>query len=182
MVRLREIWKEVKGFEGLYQVSNLGRVRSADRIDRYGRDYKGKILQPATDNLGYLKIGLCNNGDKVSVRLHRLVAEAFISNTNHYKYVNHKDENKQNNKVDNLEWCTAKYNCNYGSRVSRIKDKLNLRVIQFSKDGKEIRRWNSIQEATDTLKIRNISQACKGKRNHAGGYIWQYEKRKNFVS
>lgn len=178
MSKKSEFWKDVAGYEGLYQVSNLGRVKSADRTDRYGREFKGKILTPCTDNLGYLHLCLQHDGKRKNVRVHRLVAEAFIDNTNNYNYVNHKDENKQNNEVDNLEWCTAKHNCNYGSRISRIKDKLNLRVIQLTKDGKEIRRWNSIKEATDTLKIRNISQACQGKRNQAGGYLWQYEKKR----
>lgn len=176
MSRKEEFWKDIRGYEG-YQVSNFGRVRSADRIDRYGRSYTGKILEPCTDNLGYVHITLHNNGKRKTVRVHRLVAEAFIENSHNYKFVNHKDENKQNNVVDNLEWCSAKYNCNYGNRMSRIKDKLNFGVIQLTKDGKEIRRWNSIKEATDTLKIRNISQVCQGKRNQAGGYLWEYEKK-----
>ena len=180
-MRKEEFWKDIAGYEGLYQVSNFGRVRSADRIDRYGREYKGKILTPCTDNQGYLHIALHNNGKRKTVRVHRLVAEAFINNTDNCKYINHKDENKQNNNAENLEWCSAKYNCNYGSRVSRIKNKLNVGVIQLSKDGKEIRRWNSIQDATDTLKIRNISQACQGKRKQAGGYLWEYEKKQSSV-
>lgn len=161
----KEEWKDIKGYEGAYQVSNLGRVRNTV-----------KILSLCTDNQGYLKLNLYSNGKRKTVRVHRLVAEAFIDNTNNHKYINHKDENKLNNKAENLEWCSAKYNCNYGSRTSRIKDKLNVKIIQFSKDRKEIRRWNSIKEATCALKIRNISQACQGKRKQAGGYLWQYQR------
>ena len=114
---MKEIWKDIKNFEGLYQVSNKGRVRSLDRIsvNCYGmpRKLKGKILKPHLNVYGYLDIGLSNCGNGNIFKVHRLVADAFIPNPKNLPQVNHKDENKQNNCVENLEWCTNAYNVKY---------------------------------------------------------------------
>ena len=122
-----EIWKSVNGFEGLYEVSNKGNVRSLDRIVKYkdGRTarLKGKTLKPRTNNDGYLQIQLSRGDKPKTVKLHRLVAEAFMPNPDRLSEVNHKDEDKTNNNVLNLEWCSHKYNSRYGTRGGRIAQK-----------------------------------------------------------
>ena len=107
-----EIWKDILGYEGLYQVSNYGRVRSL----KYGKE---KILKQQINTDGYLHIDLYKNKKRKNYNVHRLVTIAFLENPNNYPQVNHKDENKQNNHIDNLEWCDYKYNCNYGTRKNK---------------------------------------------------------------
>lgn len=125
-----EEWRDIKCFEGIYQVSNLGRVKSLDRkkiqFNGYNyseKTYKGKILKPAIVRY-YERVLLQNKDIKKNYFIHRLVAEAFIPNPNNYNCVNHKDENKLNNNVENLEWCTHSYNINYGQRNNKVKNKL----------------------------------------------------------
>ena len=123
-----EEWRPIEGYEGLYEVSNLGRVRSVDRyvIDSLGhrKFYKGKVLSIVKNKNGYLLINLyCNEKNKKCL-VHRLVAEAFVSNPDNLPEVNHKDEDKTNNRVDNLEWCNRKYNVNFGTARIRRKDTL----------------------------------------------------------
>ena len=128
---MKEIWKDIKGYENLYQVSNLGNVRVLDRHVNSGIKYnnkvkrKGQILKQFLKKNGYLQVVLSNNNTRKYIAVHRLVAETFLQNTHNLPQVNHKDENKLNNCVDNLEWCTAKYNCNYGTRTKRISKKLS---------------------------------------------------------
>lgn len=111
---MAEIWKEITGYEGLYQVSNLGNVRRIGHLETnkngIQRMLKDKNLKPKVDGKGYVHVILFNQNKRKTIRIHRLVAEMFIPNPNNYPQVNHKDEDKQNNKVDNLEWCTNKYN------------------------------------------------------------------------
>ena len=116
---MKEIWKNIKGYEGLYQVSNLGRVKSLERKDNLGRKVNEKILKNRNATHGYIAVILSKDSNKKTYRVHRLVAEAFIPNPNKYLEVNHKDENKSNNRIDNLEWCDRKYNCNYGTFKER---------------------------------------------------------------
>ena len=115
-----EEWRPVVGYEGLYEVSNTGQVRSLDRF--YYRLHKGKVLSPAKDRYGYLTVTLNCNGKSKTIKIHRLVAQAFIENPDNLPQVNHKDEDKTNNNVDNLEWCTAKYNVNFGTRQERYRN------------------------------------------------------------
>lgn len=112
-----EVWKNIsiKDYEDFYQVSNLGRVRSVDKVDSLGRLIRGKIKASTNNGNGYLVVNLKNNGKQKMVTIHRLVAEAFIPNPYNLPQINHKDENKLNNKVENLEWCDAKYNNSYGT-------------------------------------------------------------------
>ena len=111
---MTEIWKNIEGYEGKYQVSNLGRVKRM-----IGQE---KVLHPKKHRNGHLQIGLHKDKKRKTMYIHRLVAQAFIPNPDNLPCVNHKDENPNNNNVDNLEWCTQKYNCNYGTRVDRIME------------------------------------------------------------
>lgn len=122
---MREQWKDIKGYEGLYEVSNYGNVRSLDRTIKRGQGHmtiKGCILIPFyEEKKGYYQVALAKDGKVKKYRIHRLVAVAFLKNPYNYTDVNHKDEVKTNNNVDNLEWCTRKYNNNYGTKPERIR-------------------------------------------------------------
>lgn len=180
----KEIWKDIKNYEKLYQVSNYGRVRSKTHIRKNGKNEnniclsKGKILSSGKDSNGYMIVVFSKNGKTKSYRVHRLVAQAFIPNINNYRCVNHKDENKQNNNVENLEWCSHKYNNNYGTKPNRISIANSKSVNQYDKDGNFIKKWNSMKEVSRYLKIAradvNISKCCKNKSKTAYGYIWRY--------
>ena len=152
-----EIWKDVVGYEGYYQVSNLGRVKSLDRkINKNGLIYEinGKILSPRKVGKGYLSVALQINKNRKNFMVHRLVAECFIKNSFNLKEVNHKDENKENNNLSNLEWCDHKYNSNYGNRGKKISEKLLLnhvrrKRIAMMKNGVHLETFNSIVEANN---------------------------------
>ena len=165
-----EIWKPVLGYEGLYEVSNLGRVRSIFRWKQY------KILKPILKK-GYFEVGLWKNKKAKWVMVHRIIAIAFIPNPNGFLYINHIDENKMNNCADNLEWCTAKYNCNYGTRNKRIREKIYIPVLQYTIDGKFVAEYKSIQTAANLINKnpRHISDCCRGKRKSAYGFVWRYK-------
>lgn len=169
---MKEIWKDIKGYEGLYKVSNLGKV--------YSIAYK-KCLSPRSDR-GYLCILLHKSGNKKYFLIHRLVAEAFIPNPNNYPQVNHKDEDKQNNHVSNLEWCTRKYNMNYGTRNKRARNSLKwkfTKVICIT-TGEE---FDCISAASTKYNVMraNIRACCKNKIKSAGKHpvtgeklVWKY--------
>ena len=169
----KEIWKNIAGFERLYQVSSFGRVKSF-----YGK--KEHILKAQKISHGYLNVILYKDGIKNNWLVHRLVANAFIPNPDNLPMINHKDENKQNNLVSNLEWCDANYNANYGTRNKRMTDKLingslSKKVGQYSKDGQLIKIWPSIREAKrNGFNMGNIWSCCQGKIKTHGGFIWQY--------
>ena len=143
---MEEIWKPVKDFEGYYEVSNLGRVRSIDRviydtIRKCDRLLKGKVLTIRDNGHGYKSVMLCVNHKIYHRYVHRLVAEAFIDNSGNYPYVNHKDENKWNNSSDNLEWCDGSYNNNYGTRTQRWYDtRIRNGTIDPSHIGMRVKR------------------------------------------
>lgn len=123
---MEEQWKDIKGYEGLYEVSNFGNVRSLDRVIRSKHNgtmlRKGRILTPFyEEKKGYYQVSLSKDGKNKKHRVHRLVASAFLDNPHNYTDVNHKDEVKTNNNVDNLEWCTRKYNNNYGTKPERTR-------------------------------------------------------------
>lgn len=115
-----EIWKDIKNYEGIYQVSNLGRIKRLDYIASDGRKLKQRIKKPTLSNNHYLMIWFGVNKKRKAFLVHRLVAETFISNPDNLPQVNHKDENKLNNNVNNLEWCTHLYNQMYGNRNKKI--------------------------------------------------------------
>lgn len=176
-----EQWKDIKDFEEFYQISTYGRIKSKDRyIKTCGngvRFAKSKIIKPVICTNGYHEIHLRVNGKRTVKMLHRVVAEAFIENQDNLPEVNHKDENPANNHVENLEWCTSKYNANYGTRNQRmVKDKYLKPVIMMDKDGSEIKRFKSMGEATRETgaDISAIIRTCKGKQNTCVGYKWKY--------
>lgn len=157
-----EIWKDINGYEGLYEVSNLGRVKS-----------KRKILKPI--NGEYLKVGLSKNGVQKTLYIHRLVAETFLGKSN--LQVNHKDENKHNNYVDNLEWISFKENMNYGTKQDReSKAKTKYHINQYDKEGNLIKQWFNLREVVLKTKYKkeNIRYCCIGKYKYAYGYKWEY--------
>lgn len=179
-----EEWRDIKGYEGYYQVSNLGRVRSLDRaIKNKGNlgnnkisHYKGKTLSLVKNKKGYLRVILTKNCQGKGYSVHRLVAQAFIPNPNGFPEVNHIDENKINNYVNNLEWCTTKYNINYGSWREKQsishKGKRAKKVVQIDKDGNKIQIFDSITEARNITGVKHISSVACGRRKTAGGYMW----------
>lgn len=120
---MTEEWRDIEGYEGWYQVSNEGRVRSLDRNIIDGRKMKGKLLKQYADEQGYKRVRLCREGKHHNKQVHRLVANAFIPNPFNFPVINHIDENSGNNNVENLEWCTVKYNVNYGHRAERYAAK-----------------------------------------------------------
>lgn len=178
---MEEVWKDIKKYEGLYQVSNLGRVKSLN----YNRSGKERILKYGINTQGYLIVCLCVNKQRKIFAVHRLVAETFIANTNNLPQVNHIDENKYNNCVDNLEWCDSKYNNNYGTHIQRA---LLTRIIrncktapkkidQYSLDGKFIKTWNSGTELSKCgFHHGNICNCCKGRSKTSQSYIWKYHE------
>lgn len=178
-----EIWKDVPGYEGLYQVSNIGNVYSLGRIalGKNGAYYpkKPKHMKP-TLNKGYLKLDLRNKeGERRIESVHRLVALAFIPNPNHYPEVNHINEIKTDNRVENLEWCTTAYNVNWGTRNDRVAQKLQRPIIGINiKTHKEI-YFNSIADA----KRNGFFPACilRGKGKSCNGFYWRYADDDNFI-
>ena len=170
---MEEIWKDIKNYENYYQVSNLGRVRSLDRTIkdiRSERLYKGKILKQSLCNWGYLTVSLKKSSKSKKFLVHRLVAEAFLPNPDMLEVVNHKDENKLNNCVSNLEWSTLKDNMLYSKRSNKRS------ILQYDKTGKFIKIWNSITEAAEHFKvdISLLSQCLSGKNASAANYVWRY--------
>lgn len=167
-----EILKPVAGYEGKYAVNNLGEVWSLN----YRSTGKPKILKPVKDNHGYPKVKLCKNGKVKQFFVHRLVASAFIDNPERLPFINHKDENPLNNRVENLEWCDCAYNINYGTCIQRRTEKLSKPVFQFSVAGEFIREWPSTRSVQRELGYGqgHISKCCLGIRNTAYGYIWKY--------
>ena len=178
-----EEWRDVPNYEGIYQVSNLGRVRSLDRevVYKNGRRhiYKGKILRLSLNCQGYQKAMLSVNGVHSTPRICRLVAEVFIPNPLGLPQVNHKDEVKTNDCVDNLEWCTAKYNVNYGHRGEKCSDKTSIPVVQMDMSGNVIREWKSAKEAELATGIdhSHIARCCRGKLGQTGGFKWKYKNK-----
>lgn len=182
----KEIWKDVPGYEGLYQVSSKGRVRSMDRIVSYKETTqfkKGKILLPMIAGANYLYVNLWKNNKRKYVSVHRLVALAFIPNPKGLKQVNHKDEDKTNNNVSNLEWCDAKYNINYGNTRKKISEGLirnngfSVPIIQKDKNGCQLSTYASAAEAERLTGIcaSSIRKVCKKKPKFktAGGFYWE---------
>lgn len=184
---MEEIWKDIPGYEDRYQVSNLGRIKSFLRIGVRSTvkkiDENSHFIKPVHDACGYCQVRLRKNDKGTTRKVHRLVADAFIPNPTGLKEINHKDENKDNNRVDNLEWCDRNYNIHYGTWVSRNP---RLRPVnQYSLNGVFIRRYDSIREASRATGIRHENiRSCAAKQiinkergyyiKSAGGYKWEF--------
>lgn len=171
---MAEIWKPIKGYEGLYEVSNYGRVKS---LNWNGKGAVG-YMTLRKKNTGYLAVLLSKNGVSKYTLVHRLVATAFIPNPENEETINHIDEDKTNNRADNLEWCSRaeniqKYSANH-KRTGRPKN--TFAVLQIDKSGNIVNIWNSVASVHNELNYNNwsISQCCKNKRKTAYGFIWQY--------
>ena len=166
-----EIWIPIKGYEGRYSVSNLGNIVSH-------RGGKTRILKSAPNHMGYAYVTLCKNGTRKSSRVNVLVANHFLQKPHGMVEVNHKDENKSNNRADNLEWCTHSYNMNYGTRTIRAIAPLCKAVVRYSKSGERIDIHESVNQASRTTGISapHISLCCRGIRKSAGGFRWQFTK------
>lgn len=180
-----EIWKDVKGYEGMYQVSNLGRVKSLERqiVGIKSKYIRERILKQSPDGKGYMMAWLYFKNKRVSAKVHRLVAEAFIPNTENKPQIDHINAIKTDNRVDNLRWCTEKENsCNPITAKRnceahyRDKGKCNSKVLQMSMDGVPIKEWICMSDVERELGIQHshIVGCCKGRRKSAGGFKWQY--------
>ena len=196
---MQEIWKEIKGYEKLYAISNFGNVKSLKKSwitynykskTHYTITTEERILKPSISKCGYKQINLSKNDKKSGKLIHRLVAETFIPNIDNKKCVNHKDGNKLNNNVENLEWCTYKENSIHAWKnnlqKSYLKGKygkshnLSKSVIQYDLKGNFIKEWDCISDVTRELKIDSgrITKCCKKQKycHSAGGYKWEYKK------
>lgn len=185
LCKTEEIWKPVKGYEEFYEVSNTGKVRNVERYIKNGKGYRilrSKELSQREDKDGYLMVSLCANRTKCDKRVHRLVLTAFVPNSNNLPQVNHKDENKKNNHVDNLEWCTAKYNLAYKGGVQKrldtfLRNKANnhrYKVAQYAKSGELVKVWRTANfAAKETGFSRTTILDClSGTQKTAHGFIW----------
>ena len=192
----KEIWKDIEGFEGLYQVSNYGRVKSLN----YNRTGKERILKAGKNSDGYLQVNLCKDGKMKNYKVHQLVGNAFLSNPQGYNELNHRDEDKTNNCVENLEYCSRSYNNTYNGRAKKIGKKLRGRkqseetikkraekltnnpkiskpVIAIDVRTGLIIEFVSSREAERETGIANqsICACLKGRQNSAGGFYWMYK-------
>lgn len=176
-MKIIEIWKPVNGYEGLYEVSNCGRVRNKN----------GVIKKQQKTKLGYYYVNLYKDGKEKNHSIHRLVAEAFIPNPNNFDEVNHKDETPSNNFSFNLEWCSHKYNMNYGSILERKsksmknfieRKKESNRFVQYTLKGDFIKEWFDVDKCSkETCIPKDIIVRClDGKRKYAASYIFKWDK------
>lgn len=168
-----EIWKDIQGYEGSYQVSNLGRVKSVERITREGNHRSEKQMKLQKTKRGYLTVILTKEGNQKLHYVHRLVGIAFIPNPTGKEQINHINEQKEDNRVENLEWSTAKENMNWGTAIDRRSKKLRKPVICIELG----MLFDGLLEAEKQTgaKRPNICKCLKGIRETAGGYHWKYK-------
>ena len=172
-----EIWKPVKGYEGFYEVSSYGNVRSLS----WSRTGIAKNMYLKKHNRGYLQVELANRDSKKMFLVHRLVAEAFIPNPNGLPLINHINEDKCDNRVENLEWCTQsinmrKYADNHWVGRKRQPYKHTRPIRQMFKNGETVKEWDCVNDIKHKLGYRDshITDCCNGIRKSAYGFIWQY--------
>ena len=169
---MKEIWKDIKDYEGLYQVSNLGRVK---------RITTGRVLKPLKHANGYLMVKLSKNSIVYTKTTHRLVAEAFIPNPEHKSEINHIDENKTNNNVSNLEWMTRKENINHGTRTERMSKTQSIPIIATNIKTGESKEFYGARACARQLGLThgNITSVLKGRYKQTGGYTFKYKEESN---
>ena len=187
-----EIWEKVKDYEGLYEVSSEGRIRSVYRkvwnpgCNCYRTQYS-KILKLWTDNKGYKRVSLSKYGKTRGILVHRLVAFAFIPNPDCLPHINHKNEIPSDNRIENLEWCDIKYNNGYGSHGKHVGESHSKPVLQYTLDGSIIREWpnSRVVEREIGIPNTNIISCCLGRTKRygrtynckqAGGFIWKFKE------
>lgn len=188
---MQEIWKDIEGYEGLYQISNTGKIKS---LKRYKNNHnkkqlvKEKIRKQIISKTGYYTCMLYKNGNKKLLKVHRLIAQAFIPNPNNYPIINHINGNKLDNNILNLEWCDYSHNNKEAHRLDLIKNNtkglkkytnsLKKRVNQYDLEENYIKTWNCISDIQKELgyTTTNICACCKNIRKTAYGFIWKYEK------
>lgn len=166
---MKEVWKDIEGYEGLYQISNLGRVK---------RVTTGRILKGGKDKDGYLMVKLYKNNIRSNKKIHRLVAEAFIPNPENKPQVNHADENKTNNSLDNLEWMTAKENINHGTHNERVSKTMSIPIIATNLKTGESQEFYGASECARQLGLyqQHISAVLKGILKQTKGYTFKYKE------
>lgn len=172
----QEIWKDIKGYEGLYKISNTGKVLSLRT---------GKIRATCVNNSGYEITHLYKDAVDTSCTIHKLVAQAFVPNPNNFPEINHLNENKVDNRAENLEWCSRRYNQVYSGNIEKwtkagalgSKAKKSKRVYQFTLEGDFIKEWFSAREAQAELGIKRtgIGKCCLGKYKQCGGFLWSFQ-------
>ena len=199
---MKEIWKDIEGYEGLYQVSNYGNIKSLSRVvkNAYGiHRTEEKILKPQMKKKGYFQIQLSKDGKRKQMFVHRLVMENFVPNPNNYPCINHKDENHINNKLENLEWCTYSYNNTYNDlhhrkmknynyeernkkvdykRINEILMQYRRKIVyQYDLEGNFIKEWKSGAEPIKAgIATKTIYDCLVGKQKQHKGYKWSYER------
>lgn len=171
---MKEVWKDITHYEGLYQISNLGRVKSFRKSTKFGSPSE-YILNPTTKENGYCNVTLYGDYGRHKYLVHRLVAEAFIPNPNNYPQINHKDENRLNNEVSNLEWCTAEYNNAYGTARIRRIETTSIPVEQLTVDGHIIAIYRSVRIASEIIGVaRSSLRYAVLNGTNCKGYFWKY--------
>lgn len=188
---MAELWKPVYGYEELYEVSDQGRVRSLPRVSLYRRGYgvrQGRILRPQTRSHGYLSVWLWKGKTKKQVSIHRLVAEAFCEKKDGSNEVNHLNENKQDNRAENLVWCNRSENCSYGEKLADKRklwrnNRRSTPVRQLTMDGEVVAEYPSLHEAKRQTGISEggIYSAANGITHQSHGFKWEYISRERSV-
>ena len=180
---MNEIWKDISGYEGLYQVSNLGRVKSFQKWKRASCPEEF-ILSPSLSNNGYLQVTLYKQKKRKKLLVHRLVAEGFVRNPDNLPHVNHIDENTKNNRADNLEWCTPQYNNCYGTAKFRAMITTGTPVEQRLINNQLIAIYisTSIAQEITGISRKEISACLRGALDSAGGFIWCKHKNSEIKS
>ncbi len=182
---MKEIWKDVKGYEGIYKVSSLGRIKYLERINSGGVHVPEGIKRPQDNGRGYKYVQLKKEGTRKNFYIHRLVADSFLPNLKKLKEVNHKNENKSDNRVENLEWCTHSYNNSYGTKIERTKQHPNYiactqrnktKIICIYPDGR-LKRFPSLIECAREIEVpvHGISNVLNKRQKTHYGYRFEYD-------
>ena len=178
----KEVWKDIKGYEKFYMVSSYGRVKSLSRTIKHpysnnGGYKKGKILKQQLNTNNYYRVYLCKYGVKKRFYVHRLVISSFLPNPLGKLEINHINENRKDNRLENLEWSTKKENMRHGTIRERISKKLSKPVIQKTLDGVFLKRWNSVSETSRIggYNLSSVSKCCREKSKSHKNYKWSFE-------